>query len=241
MLSSSLLATPVRSAIKQRSHSRRTLSVSASYRGSGFNANDAFRQAAQQFEKFQKQQQSQQRSQGRGNAGRTEAFRGSYGPFQWNFDAEQMSKFMKEMTPSSACLQEMDRAFGGDGTSVPSADTMQAAATCLYFPADLRESSTQYKFLIDLPGVPKSDIKVQVDKDRKLIVSGERKQEEMDVNWRQQKQERRFGAFQRKFQLPEDADVSNIQGKAENGVLIITISKIPKEDVPSDSTSIPIY
>ncbi len=56
----------------------------------------------------------------------------------------------------------MDRAFGGDGTSVPSADTMQEAATCLYFPADLRESSTQYKFLIDLPGVPKSDIKVCV-------------------------------------------------------------------------------
>lgn len=56
----------------------------------------------------------------------------------------------------------MDRAFGGDGTSVPSADSMQEAATCLYFPADLRESSTQYKFLIDLPGVPKSDIKVCV-------------------------------------------------------------------------------
>ena len=56
----------------------------------------------------------------------------------------------------------MDRAFGGDGTSVPSADTMQEAATCLYFPADLRESSEQYKFLIDLPGVPKSDIKVRV-------------------------------------------------------------------------------
>ena len=83
-------------------------------------------------------------------------------------------------------------------------------------------------------------LQVQVDKDRKLIVSGERKKEEMDVNWRQQKQERRFGAFQRKFQLPEDADVNNIRGKAENGVLTITISKIPQEDVPSDSTSIPI-
>ena len=82
---------------------------------------------------------------------------------------------------------------------------------------------------------------MQVDKDRKLIVSGERKKEEMDVNWRQQKQERRFGKFQRKFQLPDDADVSKIKGKAEHGVLSITISKIPKEDVPSDSTSIPIY
>ena len=81
---------------------------------------------------------------------------------------------------------------------------------------------------------------MQVDKDRKLIVSGERKEEDMDVNWRQQKQERRFGTFQRKFQLPDDAAVDKIKGKAENGVLSITISKIPKEDVPSDSTSIPI-
>ena len=84
---------------------------------------------------------------------------------------------------------------------------------------------------------------VQVDKDRTLIISGERKKDEteMDVKWRQKKMERRFGAFQRKFQLPEDADVNKIKGKAENGVLSITISKIPKEDVPSDSTSIPIY
>ena len=84
---------------------------------------------------------------------------------------------------------------------------------------------------------------VQVDKDRKLIISGERKKEEtqMDVKWRQKTMERCFGAFQRKFQLPEDADVNKIKGKAENGILSITISKIPKEDVPSDSTSIPIY
>ncbi|KAL3130422.1 hypothetical protein ABBQ38_008245 [Trebouxia sp. C0009 RCD-2024] len=235
MLSSPVLSTPARLSTARKQSCRRMQPVCASYRPSaGFNATDAFQQAARQFAQFQKQQQSsagQQRPQPRGSSARTEAFRGSYGPFQWNFDAEQMNRYMKEF----------DRAFGGDGSAVPSADTMRDAATCLYFPADLRESSAEYQYLVDLPGVPKSDIKVQVDKDRKLIVSGERKKEEMDVSWRQQKQERRFGAFQRKFQLPEDADVSNIRGKAENGVLTITIRKIPKEDVQSDNTSIPIY
>ena len=93
----------------------------------------------------------------------------------------------------------------------------------------------------DLPS--NACLQVQVDKDRKLIISGERKKEETqtDVKWRQKRTERRFGAFQRKFQLPEDADVTKIKGKAENGVLSITISKVPMEDVPSDSTSIPIY
>lgn len=102
MLTSSVLATPTRLSHKQRIPSRRVSPVCASYR-SGFNANDAFRQAAQQFEKFQKQQQSQQRTQGRGTSGRAEAFRGSYGPFQWNFDADQMNKFMK-VTPARSSV-----------------------------------------------------------------------------------------------------------------------------------------
>ena len=154
LLSLSALTTSATLVTRQQRSSRRIQPICASHRpNTGFNAGDAFQQAARQFAQFQKQQQraaNQQRPQGRGSAGRTEAFRGAYGPFQWNFDADQMNKFMREM----------DRAFGGDGSSVPSADTMQEAATCLYFPADLRESSSEYMYLIDLPGVPKSDIKV---------------------------------------------------------------------------------
>ena len=156
MVSSSVLATPARLCTAQRQSRRRMQPVCASYRpSSGFNATDAFQQAAKQFEQFQKQQQrapSQQQPQNRGDSVRTEAFRGGYGPFQWNFDAEQMSKFMKEV----------DKAFGGDGSSVPSADSMQEASTSLYFPVDVRESSSEYKYLMDLPGVPKSDIKVRL-------------------------------------------------------------------------------
>ena len=154
MISTSALSATCRMPTSQRHTSKRMQPMRASYGpSSGFNAADAFQQAARQFAQFQKQQQrasSQQRPQSRGTAGRAEAFRGAYGPFQWNFDAEQMNKFMREM----------DRAFGGDGSSVPSTDSMQEAATCLYFPADLRESSSEYQYLIDLPGVPKADIKV---------------------------------------------------------------------------------
>lgn len=233
LLSSSLqtlrFATSARASSRRPQSVRQRAPICASHR-SGFNANDAFRQAAQQWEQFQKQQQRNSAGQ-RGSSSKTDAFRGQYGPVAWNFDPEQVSKFLKEM----------DKAFGGDGSSVPSSDTMEEAATCMYFPADVQESATQYRYILDLPGVPKSDIKVQVDKDRKLIVSGERKKASLDSDWKQKKQERRHGAFQRKFQLPEDADVNKIQGKAENGVLTVTVTKVPKEDIASDSTSVPIY
>lgn len=94
MLSSSLLTSPAKLSSKHIHHSRRTSPICASYR-SGFNANDAFKQAAQQFQQFQKQQQSQQRSQSRSNPGKTEAFGGSFGPFEWNFDADEINKFME--------------------------------------------------------------------------------------------------------------------------------------------------
>lgn len=130
---------------------RHRVPVCASYRPgfNGFNANDAFRQAAQQWDQFQKQQQ--RAASQRGSSGKADAFRGQYGPMAWNFDPEQVSEF----------LRTMDKAFGGDGASVPSSDTMKEAATCLYFPADVRESDGQYQYVLDLPGVPKSDIKVE--------------------------------------------------------------------------------
>lgn len=156
MLSTSVASTPAGFGTARRQPCRRMQSVCASYRpSSGFNATDAIQQAARQFAQFQKQQQraaSQQHPQNRGNSARTEAFREGSGPFQWNFDPEQASNFFKEV----------NRAFGGDGSSVPSANSMQDAMTCLYFPVDVRESSTAYRYLVDLPGVPKSDIKVRL-------------------------------------------------------------------------------
>lgn len=156
MLSSSLVSTPARVGTARRQSCRHRQPVCASYRpSSGFNATDAFQQAARQFAQFQKQQQraaSQQHSQNRGDSSRTEAFRGGSSPFQWNFDSEQARNFMKEV----------DRAFGGDGSNVPSADSMQDVANSLRFQVDVRESPSGYKYLVDLPGVPKSDIKVRL-------------------------------------------------------------------------------
>jgi HSP20 family protein len=44
----------------------------------------------------------------------------------------------------------------------------------LWFPIDVLESDTQYQYVADVPGLGKSDIKVQVDKERVLTISGER-------------------------------------------------------------------
>ena len=53
-------------------------------------------------------------------------------------------------------------------------DAKAMAAT----PADVKEYPNSYVFVIDMPGLKSGDIKVQVEDDNVLLISGERKREE---------------------------------------------------------------
>ena len=92
-----------------------------------------------------------------------------------------------------------------------------------------REDEKAYYIEVDLPGVKKEDIKVDI-KDNTLTVSGERKFKEEVKEEDYYKIETSIGKFSRTFTLPEDADVENIDAKSENGVLDIVIPKVKKEE-----------
>ena len=92
-----------------------------------------------------------------------------------------------------------------------------------------REDEKAYYIEVDLPGVKKEDIKVDI-KDNTLTISGERKFKEEVKEEDYYKIETSIGKFSRTFTLPEDADVENIDAKSENGVLEIVIPKVKKEE-----------
>ncbi len=92
-----------------------------------------------------------------------------------------------------------------------------------------REGESAYHIDIDLPGVKKEDIKVDI-KDNYLIVSGERSFKEEVKEEDYYKVETQFGKFSRKFVIPEHVDVENIQANSENGVLEIVLPKLPEVD-----------
>jgi len=91
-----------------------------------------------------------------------------------------------------------------------------------------REDEKGYYIEIDLPGVKKEDINIDLN-DKVLTVSGERKFKEEVKKENYYKIETAFGKFERSFSIPEDADIDNIEAKSENGVLEIFIPKIKKE------------
>lgn len=92
-----------------------------------------------------------------------------------------------------------------------------------------KEAEEAYFVEIDLPGIAKEDIAIDVD-DNVLTVSGERKVSEACQKDNYYKVESSYGKFARSFTLPEDADANDIAAVSNDGVLEISIPKIASVD-----------
>ena len=95
-----------------------------------------------------------------------------------------------------------------------------------------REGEFAYHIEVDLPGVKKEDISVEIEKNS-LVISGKRKIQEELREENYYKVESSFGSFQRSFALPEHIDVENIHAESVDGVLEVIIPKIEKEKIDS--------
>lgn len=106
-------------------------------------------------------------------------------------------------------------------------DAKAMAAT----PADVMEYPNSYVFIVDMPGIKASEIKVQVESENVLVVSGERKRDPKEKDNKDGvkyvRMERRFGKFMRKFVLPDNANVDKISALCQDGVLTVTVEKVP--------------
>jgi HSP20 family protein len=77
---------------------------------------------------------------------------------------------------------------------------------------------------VDLPGVDPKAVEITSDKGV-LTIRGHRAEARAE-NREPRRVERISGEFQRRFTLPETADIQNIKAKAVNGVLEISIPKL---------------
>ncbi len=94
-----------------------------------------------------------------------------------------------------------------------------------------REDENAYVVEVDLPGVKKEDIKVNIDPEKgTLTISGERKFKDEVKKEDYYKIESSYGKFMRTFSLPDNVDAENIDAKTEDGVLHITLPKVKKEE-----------
>lgn len=77
-----------------------------------------------------------------------------------------------------------------------------------------------------MPGLKPDQIRVVVEENNTMVVSGERKREK-EKNVKYMKMERRLGKYLKKFPLPENADTEKITAVYQDGVLTVTVGKKP--------------
>jgi HSP20 family protein len=94
-----------------------------------------------------------------------------------------------------------------------------------------------YRVVLELPGVPEDAVDVTVH-DRVLMVKGEKKSAREEKGDTYFFSERTYGAFQRSFRLPEDADVDRVAAEMKDGVLTVTVPKL--EEIPSAAKRVAI-
>ena len=92
---------------------------------------------------------------------------------------------------------------------------------------DIKENEKAISIDIELAGVPKDEIQVELTDDDILTISGEKKQEktEDDKKKKFHRVERTYGSFKRQIQLPKGVTSENISASSKDGVLSITVAK----------------
>ena len=91
---------------------------------------------------------------------------------------------------------------------------------------DIIEDDHEYLFKADLPEMRKDDVNVRIENGT-LYISGERKTEKEEKKRKFHRLERFFGAFERTFTVPEDADATKIMAEFHDGVLRVHLPKRP--------------
>jgi HSP20 family protein len=87
---------------------------------------------------------------------------------------------------------------------------------------DVFEKDNRLVTKIDLPGIKKEDVKVEVT-DGQLAISGERRREAEEKGEEFYRCEREYGSFHRSVPLPEGAKIEDVKATFTDGVLEVSV------------------
>ena len=98
-------------------------------------------------------------------------------------------------------------------------------AVPMSFPAiDVAERDKEYVITAELPGMDEKEIELSVANEL-LTIKGEKREEREESKKDYHLSERRYGSFQRSFQLPPGVDAAKIGAEFQKGVLKVTLPK----------------
>ena len=130
----------------------------------------------------------------------------------------------------------LNRVFGKSFDRTDTGNEMMSVAD--WMPSvDISETEAAYLIKGEIPGVNKEEVKISIQ-DGLLTIQGERKHEKEEKGKKFHRVECSYGSFVRSFQLPDDADESNVKAEFKDGMLNVTLPKSAKAKPKSINVSV---
>jgi HSP20 family protein len=145
--------------------------------------------------------------------------------------------------PVSQLHREIDRLFDEAFRGFPSVfrtrwEWPEETPVVLSPSIDIKESEKDYVVTVEVPGVAKEDVDIQIEGNR-LTIHGEKKQEKKEEKENYHCVERHYGSFERTLALPQDANAEDVSANFKDGVLTIDIKRKAKS-APKETRKIEV-
>jgi HSP20 family protein len=137
----------------------------------------------------------------------------------WLVPWRRESALSDAFRPFEQLMSEFERDFwAGNGR--------QLSGMRLLPRADIADTDKEYLISLELPGLELADVDVRLSGNL-LTVSGERKQKKEDKDKHFYRMETTYGAFERRFELPQNVrtEPDSVQATFKNGILEIKVAK----------------
>jgi len=136
-----------------------------------------------------------------------------------NKNLKRRKAMLVRFKPVASIFDDIDSIINSSLVSYPAAHRTNRVSNI-----SMNDTGEQVHVNVELPGVAKEDVKVNVH-DGVLTISAERKQPELKENEQWIKNEISYGTFERSINLPYSVDVEKVSATQENGVLRIVLPK----------------
>lgn len=102
---------------------------------------------------------------------------------------------------------------------------------CRLMKTDIKENKDNYFLIVELPGIEKDDIKIEVE-DGYLSIHATKNDEINDDEEKYVRRERHYGQYSRSFYVGKQIETTDIKANFKNGILSL---QIPKKDKDKDN------
>lgn len=99
----------------------------------------------------------------------------------------------------------------------------------LTIPVDIKEFENEYKIRVEVPGIKKENLDIELTKSH-MTISAKKEEEKEEKNKKYHKTEFAYGNYSRTIYFPQEINVSDAEAKLEHGILCMTLPKIKTEE-----------